>query len=351
MTVTSISGLLMHSGTPTSTPGYTQFVLDAAGEKLAFVLQAPKTGSIRKVGFRVGNVVTSATDTDVRIESVDATTGHPSGSLLATDTNVTVSSASITTDTWITTGALTADAAVTKGGVIAVVIAPSGTPNFRLTAASNMPVMGFAYCDHYTTSYTKSSGSVRPVVALEYSDGSYAYTPGTIPASSMTTSTIRTGSTPDEIALKFKVAAPVRVGGFVLASTTTQDLDVILYDSDGTTSLATYSIDDDVSINTVMGTYLFASSVQLTADTFYYLAMKPSVDTNQNVYYFDVASAAILDSMTGGQNWHYAERTNAGGWSATTTRRPWFGLIIDGVDDGAGSGGGAGPLIGGRLVG
>lgn len=339
MTVANVYGLMIPQ-LPDSggslTPTLTNLLLDASGEKAAFVVRAPKTGAIRKVGF-LARTVTTPTDTDVRIETVDLTTGFPSGTLFGTNTNVTVASGSITSNTWITSGALTADASVSRGDLLAVVIAPSGSPNYNV-AAFLSSIYEFPYPLLYTTSYSKSSAS--PIVSLEYSDGSYAYIPGVTPCSTLTSTTFNSGSTPDERALKFRMAAPVRVAGVWAAIDLDNDAEIVLYDSDGSTALATVAMDKDVrrSTNSVYFHVQFASQVSLSASTYYYLAVKPGA-SSVTLQEFSVSAAGVLDQMAGGQDFHFASRTDAGSWSATTTTRPFMGLIIDGIDDGAGGGG------------
>lgn len=338
----NVYGLTIPVPSYSSAPVYASYTLDATGEKAAFVLAAPKTGSIRKLSFRT-NTVTTPTDTDLRLESVSATTGNPSGTLFGTNTNVTVASASITANSWIT-GTLTADASVTKGELVAIVIAPSGSPNYTVAIASVINLAErLPYPALYTTSWAKNSASAGCVCAFEYSDGSYAFTPWVFPYSAFTThSSISTSSTPDEIALKFKMAAPVRVCGAWLLADLDGNADIVLYDSDGSTALQTVSLDKDQRAVTSAGMlYItFPASQSLSANTYYRLAYKPSTVTGGAVYSGDVASAAIFDQMEGGQNFHYSQRTDAGAWSDTTTRRPFMGLILDGIDDGAGSGGG-----------
>lgn len=358
MAIVSVPNLYIPSPTHNSVSqslGFAAMTLDASGELAAAVLQAPKTGSIRKVHFRTGTV-TTATDTDVRIETVDAATGNPSGTLFGTTTNVTVASGSLSANTWITTGNLTADASVTKGDRLAVVVAPSGSPNYQVVRIGGgyQADVGFPYATHFASSSWTKSDAATPVVALEYSDGSFACMPYVTPFTAVNTHTVGTGSTPDEVALKFQLAAPVRATGAWLRIDGDADYDVILYDSDGSTSLASVSVDADIRSSAGQSAptiALFTGTASLTAATNYYLAIKPTTASTLTAYSFDVNAAAILDQMDGGQNFHWAQQTDAGGWSATTTRRPIMGLIIDGIDDGAGGGsGGEGPLIGGRLV-
>lgn len=324
-------------------------LLDASGEKGAFVFQAPKTGSIRKIGVRF-NTVTTPTDTDFRLETVDGTTGFPSGALFGTNTNVTVASASITSNTFVLSGALTADASVTKGQYIALVIAPSGSPNFNVALFSQPSTyqLGITYSAAFLSAAWSKSGTWNPF-AVEYSDGSYAYIVGAIPASAVVDQAIASNTTPDEIALKFTLAAPARVAGMWAMIDPDADWDYVLYDSDGTTVLATASVDATnlVAVTDRYQPFLFATPVELTAGVARYATVKPTSTTGIGLALFDVPSAAAMDQMPGGQNFHYAARTDAGAWAATTTRRPLIGLLIDQISDGVGGGG---PLAAGRLA-
>lgn len=328
-------------------------ILDASGEMYAYIVQVPKTGNIRKLGFRTGTV-TAATDTDVRLETVDSATGLPSGTLFGTNTNGTVASAGITANTWIT-ATLTADAAVTRGQFVAVVVAPTGSPNYQIVSIS-----GSTPTQHIPYAALKTSGSwgkstLGPILGgLEYDDGTYAFTPHLYAVTALTDTTVSSGTTPDEIALKFKFAGPVRVNGAWLFIDPDGDFDIVLYDTDGTTPLATLSVDKDFNNTSSDKNYLmqFSASVSLLADTFYYLSFKPTSATTCGITVMTCPSAAAMDTMGGGKNMHYAQRTDAGAWAADTTKRPAMGLILDGLDDGTGSGGGGGsgnniPSIGG----
>lgn len=333
-------------------PAFTTLVtLNATGEQAAFIFRAPKTGAIRKLHFLTG-AVTTATDTDVRLETVNTSTGVPTGTLFGTTTNVTVASGSITANTWIVSGNLTADASVTKGDLMALVIAPSGTPNYVIRRLNRTPTdVNFPYCARFESSaWTKLANP--PTFAVEYSDGTFAIIHGAYPYSAINTHAINTGTTPDEIALKFKLSAPVRVCGAWFIAILGNNMDVVLYDSNGSSVLATHSVPGNVAgqIADADSPYYayFTTSQELDADTFYYMALKPTSASSDTFYSTDVSSAAVLDQLQGGQNFHWAQQTNAGGWTPTTTRRPVMGLLIDGIDDGAGGGsGGGGHIIGG----
>jgi len=344
MTMQLVPGIFFppHFYGPTaSAPSFTSFLLNASGMKYAVIFNIPKTGNIRKIHFRTGSVTTGR-DTDCRLETVDATTGNPSGTLKGTNANATVVAASITANVWVTSPAFTADCAVTIGDLVAVVLVPTSTPNFNVNGFTvGTSGVRIPYTDGYNgTTWTKATDHI-PGIAIEYDDGSFYFIPNTMPASAVNTHTFNNGSTPDEHALKFKTLGKMRLTGLWLWGDTDGDFDIVVYDSNGTSVLSTTSIDKDNRQGTGIGHHFFtlAASVVLSANTFYRISIKPSSSTSLTIYSIDVSTAAIMDQLAGGQNIHHSTQTNGGGWSDTTTRRLLMGGIFDQIDDGAGSGG------------
>lgn len=308
----------------------------ATTQKTGAVVQAPKTGNIHKIHFLTGTV-TTPTDTDIRIETI-ASTGLPTGTLWGTNTNVTLLSGSITANTW-TTVTLTADAAVNQGDNFAIVIFPSGLPVYQILSIVTGYELGFPYRVS-SNAGTYSSIVSSNTIGVEYSDGSFAYMPNVVPAKAINTHTIASNTTPDEIALKFQLPFSARVTGAWAWQTrgAAATFKTILYDSDGSTVLG-------FSPTTIGGfttgrvrVVRFPSSVTLLASTDYFLSVQPQSTTSLDVYSIDVNAANLLDQMEGGQNFRYADRTDVGAWSETATRRPYIGLIIDGIDIPSGGG-------------
>lgn len=326
-------------------------LLDAAGEQFASVLQAPKTGSIRKIGFRVGTV-TTATDTQVRIETVDLATGLPSGTLWAANTEVTVLAASLTSNTWHTSGALTADAVVTQGDLLAVVVVPSGTPNYNIVApAITQQTQGFPYNAHFTTAWAKLLTNLG--FAIEYSDGTYAYIPTSYPISTLTTTLF--SNTPDlvEVGLKFQLPFAFSIAGTWMHADLDGDCESVLYDSDGTTVLRTVAVDKDVrssALPQAPGVWQFSSSYIGRANTFYRVVLKPTSATDLTLYRSVYNATAHLNQLSGGTNFIYCSRINEGAWSDFPLLRPNIGVWLDGVAvEGSGQRGG-GQIPGAILV-
>lgn len=309
--------------------------LTASGTQAATICAAPKTGAIRRIGLRIGTAATP-TDTDVRMETVSAR--FPTGTLFGANTNGTLASGSITANA-MNMVTLTADANVTAGDLFAIVFVPSGSPSFNATTLSGIPGGQFPYPAVYNGSAWTASGA-SCIAAVEYSDGTYATMPMVFPIDALNTHTFNSGSTPDEIGARFQLPVSMRVSGYWFAVDLDNDLDVVLYDSDGVTPLLTSAVTTAARQATSATTpYVrrFATTATLTAATYYYFAIKPGA-SNISIYSWDVPSAAAMDQMPGGQDWHYVsakDPSGTGSWTAITTRYPVMGLLIDGIEQGA----------------
>lgn len=326
------------------------FLLDAADEAAGLVVTAPKAGNIRNVSFRTGTVTTGAT-VDVRIETVDAATGNPSGTLWATNTNVSHAINAADDNVWLTTGNLTASATVAKGDKIAVVIVnPSVSPG-TLRIAS-MPQI-----TQIPQGLLKTAGSWAkqlevPAIALQYDDGSYGFIDNIFGGlTAITLTAFNSGSTPDEAAIKFTCPVKMTVSGIwahVGNIAAGADFDLVLYDSDGSTVLESVSIDGDHAISTAADNPLavrFDTDVTLNAGSSYRVAVKPTTANNISRCVADfISAAAIASSPIGPTTALTSTRTDAGAWTDTDTDSVLLaGVIVTQLDDGAGGGGVAMP--------
>lgn len=330
-----------------ASPAYSQMLLDAGDEKAAMIVCAPKTGLIRKVHFLTGTVTTGAT-VDVRLETVSATDGSPTGTLFGTTTNVAHVIADANDNTWLTTAALTADASVTINNLLAVVIhnpaVSPGTLNIqRLSGVSKK----FPYTSLFTSSWAKSN--VGPVLALEYSDGSIVsilgtHAPSALSADSSASATLHRGC---EITPTFKC----RVMGFygvIERVTASGTITFKLFDTDGVTVLPGMSIaldtDQFASDNTTAVYIPFGATATLNAGSKYWLAGIGDGTTSLRIYYQTFASTTLLNAIGHGGGkvlWSQATSpTGVGDWAVTNTRVPWMGLLMDQLDDGVSAGGG-----------
>jgi hypothetical protein len=307
-------------------------VIDASGEKVAFIFPVPKSGDIRKVSFRLGLVTTGQT-LKASLQDVDLTTGDPDGSI---DQSGTVAVANNDDNTWKTV-TFGADRTVTRGDLLACVLEFDSTVGNLAIEVNSLNPYANVYVDHFTAAWVKQARG--PQLVIEYSDGSFAPILGAS-AGTQTSRDYNNGSTPDEIALRFSFPFPVRVMGAGFYGRLSGDCDLVLYDQ--TTALDSVSLDSNVNQPASDGKFVgvFATSFDAAAATAYRLAVKPTSGTNVRLHTMDFSAAGHQDQMPGGDDCFWSERTDAGAWSDTTTRRPMIFLVVEAADDAAGAGGG-----------
>ena len=338
-----------NGGVPSSE---TVILLDAAAEKCAFIVRAPKAGILHKVRFRTATVTTGDT-LKVSFQDVDMTTGDPDGT---PDQFRTIVVANGDDNASLVTGILSSDGTdtgtkrtVAMGELLAVVIEfdsfVAGVLNIATQNTVNPPgTSAGCYTDHFTAAWAKNVSSV-PRLALEYSDGTYEAMPYVDAAvAGVALETINSGTTPDEIALLFQVPFLCKVAGIWGFLDLDGDADVVLYDTDGATPLESVSLDTNVRIGATAGVFhaFWDTEVTLAKDVTYRLSYKPTSVTNTSLFVGSYTAAAVLDSVSGGQECHYTSRVDAGAWTPDTTKRPLMGLILSALDDGVSTGGGSG---------
>jgi hypothetical protein len=314
---------------PFTTITYASMLIDAAGEKAAYIVAAPKAGTIDRVCFRTVAVTTSDT-LDVRVESLDAN-GDPSGTLLGANSNG--SQAGLAANTWYEV-TLTTPVAVSRGDRFAVVIVQGAVGNLAIARLSS----GFAgapYSDLYTGSWAKSSNA--SIGAVRYNDGSYAQIGGLMPFDTQANSNYNSGSTPDEKGNKITIPFACKVSGaWMLGSAQSGDFTILLRDSGGTL-LASKAIDGDAhqGSSAVYERYPLDTEVTLAAGDVVRLTKRPDSASNTSVCEFTCPSG-LSAALPGGGAMVYTSRTDAGAWTDTADKVAAIGLILSALSDNTG---------------
>jgi hypothetical protein len=344
-----------------SPPTYGSGLLDANGEKVAFIGRVfNKDGaskSINKVGIRWGTVTKGgSTDMQVSLQNLDAATPDADG---MADQSALFGNGNIVANTW-TVATLGSSRSVTYGEELAVVVEYS---TFNASDAIRVGLLGnFVASDSFGTTYVRilsgawSTINGYPLVILGFDDGTWGTLKGGVAWSAINTHTYNVDSaTADEHMLSFQFPHPMTCGGAWVQVDGDGDFDLVVYDSGGNAvANASASIDKDHrdSVTSRYYTPTFSTHVNFSANTQYYLSVKPTTTTSLTTYSVDVADAGYWQAHGGGASLAYATRINGGAITAiTTTRRLKAGLDdCMGFDDGVQTGGA--PLIGpGGLIG
>lgn len=342
---------------PTATTfGYSALLMNASGDKVAFVVQCPKDGTLDKFEFMTGSVSNNP-DNGIRcsFQDLDATTGLADG----TQDQYRDITGTISGDTWQVPGLMTSDGTdggvkrtVSSGEMIACCIefvsfVASDSININTMASTTNNIAGGHYVLNGTTgTYTKAS-NVLPVVALKYNDGTYAKFHFPIgPWSALTNTAFNSSSSPDEYAMRLQVPIQCQAIGVWVRADIDNDVDVVLYDS-GSTAQRTVSLDKDNQSAAVgqIRIYYF-DAITISANTTYRIALKPSSTSNVTVMRCTIPSNSYLAALPSGSEWYESTRTDAGAWTDTDTNIPMMGLVINGYEATAGGSGGSFTFVG-----
>jgi len=186
---------------------------------------------------------------------------------------------------------------------------------------------------------------------LKYNSIGYVPVLGAYPYTALTSQNFHQDSSPDERGNIIRFPFGVQVsGGWIAVNplAAARDFSAILYDADGSTILSETVIDADTfqTAAALRSAYLpFSSPISLNANTDYRWVIRPNTTLNNTVQDADLPSASHRTALSWGENCSHTERTNAGAWTNTTTKRTFCGLVVSAVDIPSSVGGAAAPFI------
>lgn len=331
--------------------------LDADGEKIAWIFEAPKTGNLKAFGFGV-NTVTNDPDNGLRISWYSIASGLPNA-----ETHFDIIDPSPLTTGFKTTGIISDDGtdtgalkAVTQGDRVCAVITIQ-----TFQAADSVAIRaaivsiwqgtgsgrGFPYylTDVGGAGWVKggTSGEGNFNFAVQYDDDVWYPIVATNPISSITTRVMNSGTNPDEQALRFSVPVPLRLKGIQFLATfagTTSTAVARLYDDAGTVLATASTVAGSSDVGGGTGTaqavnLTFPSSVELTADTQYRLAVQATGAGNVSMYFVSAINFDLMNAMPMGSGFSHSERDEPGIWGNSTVAVPLIVPVFDGIEGGA----------------
>jgi hypothetical protein len=311
----------------------------------AFVFCAPQDMTITHLFARCHSVTSSPTLVG-RVETVDPTTGYPTGTPWATNTT----GVSGTLTTGMNTIALTAAANVTKGQMVALLYAWNGIGNFTISTAIVTPTTfwnGPYKLTNITGSWVKN-GFQGAAVGVGSSATSMYCIEGFFPLSAAFAANAFNNASSAQRGARFRVPVDCYISGFrYLPLTATGDFTAAILDaSSNELNSSRTSFTGKISPEQSQGAHnlYFDNEVgPLSIATDYFLAIQPLSATNCNMYTFTVANNNFRKAFPGGTDFDYATGTPT--MAAIDTQVPFLDLLISRIPLGGAAGGGGGASI------
>lgn len=349
-------------------------ILDAADEFVAHVFKVPKTGTLKKIGWRVRAVSGTSYTVKISLETVAETVGQPVATTNAGKTLYAASaeSADITS---ISAGVIftpingASGISVTQGDQIAITIrlisaSESSISVYCHTGYRNRGFAGTNERDCYTATYLGSTWAVNSYgagfISLEYSDG-FCPVLNVMPVGVSAAVTYNSGSSNNFYGIKFRYPFKCRLSAASILSDLDGDANIYLYDSDEYTAFSGFpvAVKNTQRLTATLGEHLVIFPVKSTleANTWYRLVVAPSTTTNLTLYNTEFTSDGSYDSMNAcfeGSDIVTTYRTAAPSsgdhaWTDSTTLKCCLGVVIDGIE--ASSGGTVGISRSRQLMG
>lgn len=320
----------------------------SATARVAKIIQVPRSGTLDSVGIRIAaNSSGSGASVRVRLETVDSTTGNPTGTLIAAGAEGN-SPTNLQNNTPYDI-AMGTPPTVAKGDWIAVVVDNPAWTTGSITISVTTAAMTK---DAYTTVATTTTGttwtrqgSSTPMLALsiggdwEIPFGCTAPSPYSSSVANTTAST-----NPDERGNRFTLPIAARVTGLAMvgfAITAAVDRTAIgrLTDLAGNV-LASGNFSgiykSPLSSSDLYHHIMFTDFVDLDAG----FEGRISVEsTGAGTIGFPSAVSSNVGSRPGGTSFYRTTRNNGGAWTDDANTWEHIGLLISHVSDGAGGAG------------
>lgn len=315
--------------------------LSSAGHKNAAVLPIRKTGTISKIYVRSGSTGNAGNAYTFSIQTISA--GYPSGTLWAANTQQT-GVTGIVGGGGIYSATLDAGASVNAGDIIGVVIECTtyvGNATFGIGFADGTGGgIGLPYLANFTTSWTTLANS--PNLIIEYDDGTFYEALNVYSFTDITSVGITNASNPRLVGNKITPTKTMRVIGFYIWCDLDETLDVIIYDTDGSTVLTSASVDKDLpggSVNIFVYTGYFSTPAILQENSSYYIVYKNNTATTINTYDFSALNSTARQYFNGGSVLSRVTTTvstpvDTSSYTEDDTKMTALGIIVDGIDSG-----------------
>jgi hypothetical protein len=332
-----------------SAPTAATQLFDAAGDGIAMRYTPVENITIDKAAFRCSAFTSGivGNDVNVSIQTLNASTGLPTGTVVGSTVGVDVTA----TGVYEVTGL---NASLTAGTNYAVCAVAIGSSNFTLAYAWGSGGGGqLAQPMGYTSNGSGGATSWGKLRAFNFG---YALSIGTtagyisvahlLGPATFSVESYSDSTNPDERGNHFRVAFPCRlIGAAIAGSFGASGPDMTLYLHGGTTASPT-DITSRAHSNVYaqdQGAYrffYFDSPQTLAINTDYWLGVKQTSENNFAHHVLDYGTDAAADCLWDGNLYYYTRNGAAGAITETKSKVMMVFPLIDKLDDGVSIGGG-----------
>lgn len=313
-----------------SSPIINTYLISTTGKKAGCVFQIPKTGNITNIYVSTLSGLTYGGVLNVGLFTVGED-GNPTTTPYGGSTPGQFYMSG-NADQWVP---LATPAAVVQGDIVAIVC-ESIAVNTRIVV--NLGFLGtnlatnFPYTFIYTGLWTRT-GQI-PCFAVKYDDGTYPNMGG-VAAGELVNETIGIDSIVNEIGMIVNMPVGVKINGVIYFGDTRNSYKMTLYDSDGTTILASTVNQVNVTGKITQGAVMsqFLSEITLIKNKDYFITLAPMTGNTIKVLsdqgtYDETPASRIM-----GSKWYKICRYNYGAWFFYTKKRAYLNFIVTYIDD------------------
>ncbi len=319
---------------------------------IGFVFRAPKTGTLKSVGFQF-TVITTAQDLHIQFRDASEVTGNPDDTV---DAFRLIPSVDVVAG-WYNTGILSDDGtdggvkkSVTKGDLIAVCFTWPGTVgDIRVVqhqiytwSASNQGQFPYGRQGVSGGSMTSAFQNGKLRMALEYDGGTFPSIPEMMPMEGLNSSSLAlrvNGGAQNEAGMRFQVPFKCKVRGSVWScSDNDSAIDVRMLKDDGSELMPSFSYAANFSDGGGFWRYFtFPTEVTLEANIWYRHVVRATT-TGQDfnvLHIINLNKAAHMEAWGAPIKHEFIQRYQGGAWTEDDTKRAQgISLLISEIDDG-----------------
>lgn len=330
---------------PTIIGAATNLAISGTGIGLAWVFVAETSSAVTHIGFRYGARVGTPCTMVATIETVDATTGSPSGTDAGGGSATAKTFTPPADTTWDGTWqeiALTNSVVLTVGTAYAITIRySSGTPDsstFTRSMGERVSLRTYPYAlTLAAASWTKVAG---PLFSYKTATSVYGYPAVSSSATAVTTSGHRACmhfTMTSGVASSFIIS---RIDALIRPGSAAGSCKVGIWNNAGT-ELQAETVDSDivVALTNRVVEVTFNSPATLSVGTKYYIGVECVSSATVILYGTNLGSAADREPYPNGLNQGYSAWDGAS-WTDTNTIMPHVDITLSDITAPSGSGGG-----------